>query len=194
MQKSEIGKFAKLCVDRGHLNAQGINAAFEQTMTIRKVEVRFAPAQLDSDYIQMIFAANLIAERWNGSNDRDCLADASVFSSRTVPRDRNNQWVELWSGTCSVPVNPWTFTKLILWYEDHQDAIWSSGSDKYSKWLWLDAGPSWEGEINVSINSGGLNMNTKGVLSLRVTYDRSGPDFISLWKEAGNNVKDVCCE
>ena len=194
LQKSEIGKFAKLCVDRGHLNAQGINAAFEQTMTIRKVEVRFAPAQLDSDYIQMIFAANLIAERWNGSNDRDCIADASVFSSRTVPRDRNNQWVELWSGTCSVLVNPWTFTKLILWYEDHQDAILSSGSDKYSKWLWLDAGPSWEGEINVSINSGGLNMNTKGVLSLRVTYDRSGPDFISLWKEAGNNVKDVCCE
>lgn len=194
LQKSEIGKFAKLCVDRGHLNAQGINAAFEQTMTIRKVEVRFAPAQLDSDYIQMIFAANLIAERWNGSNDRDCIADASVFSSRTVPRDRNNQWVELWSGMCSVPVNPWTFTKLILWYEDHQDATWSSGSDKYSKWLWLDAGPRWEGEINVSINSGGLNMNTKGVLSLRVTYDRSGPDFISLWKEAGNNVKDVCCE
>lgn len=194
LQKSEIGKFAKLCVDRGHLNAQGINAAFEQTMTIRKVEVRFAPAQLDSDYIQMIFAANLIAERWNGSNDRDCIADASVFSCRTVPRDRNNQWVELWSGMCSVPVNPWTFTKLILWYEDHQDATWSSGSDKYSKWLWLDAGPRWEGEINVSINSGGLNMNTKGVLSLRVTYDRSGPDFISLWKEAGNNVKDVCCE
>lgn len=194
LQKSEIGKFAKLCVDRGHLNAQGINAAFEQTMTIRKVEVRFAPAQLDSDYIQMIFAANLIAERWNGSNDRDCIADASVFSSRTVPRDRNNQWVELWSGMCSVPVNPWTFTKLILWYEDHQDATWSSGSDKYSKWLWLDAGPRWEGEINVSINSGGLNMDTKGVLSLRVTYDRSGPDFISLWKEAGNNVKDVCCE
>ncbi len=194
LQKSEIGKFAKLCVDRGHLNAQGINAAFEQTMTIRKVEVRFAPAQLDSDYIQMIFAANLIAERWNGSNDRDCIADASVFSSRTVPRDRNNQWVELWSGMCSVPVNPWTFTKLILWYEDHQNATWSSGSDKYSKWLWLDAGPRWEGEINVSINSGGLNMNTKGVLSLRVTYDRSGPDFISLWKEAGNNVKDVCCE
>ena len=194
LQKSAIGKFAKLCVDRGHLNAQGINAAFEQTMTIRKVEVRFAPAQLDSDYIQMIFAANLIAERWNGSNDRDCIADASVFSSRTVPRDRNNQWVELWSGMCSVPVNPWTFTKLILWYEDHQDATWSSGSDKYSKWLWLDAGPRWEGEINVSINSGGLNMNTKGVLSLRVTYDRSGPDFISLWKDAGNNVKDVCCE
>lgn len=132
LQKSEIGKFAKLCVDRGHLNAQGINAAFEQTMTIRKVEVRFAPAQLDSDYIQMIFAANLIAERWNGSNDRDCIADASVFSRRTVPRDRNNQWVELWSGMCSVPVNPWTFTKLILWYEDHQDATWSSGSDKYT--------------------------------------------------------------
>lgn len=186
LQKSEIGKFAKLCVDRGHLNTQGIKAAFEQTITIRKVEAKFAPTQLDSDYIQMIFAADLIAERWNGANDRDRIADTSVFSGKTVPRSLNNQWVELWSGTCSVPANPWTFTKFILRYEDHQDALWSNGSDKYNRWLWLDAGPNWEGEIDVSLNSGGLNTNTKGVLSLRITYDRAGPDFSSLWEEAGN--------
>ena len=186
LQNKKVGEFARLCVDRGGLQNYGINAAFEQTITITKVEARFDPTIIDSDYIQMILGGNLIAERWKGSsNDRERIADTSVFSGKTIPRSSNRQWVELWSGSYSLRTNPWTFTKFVIQYKDHQDAIWSSGSDTYSRWLWLDKGPVWDGRVDIRLNSGVLNRNTEGTLYLRITYDRTGPDFKSLWKEAG---------
>ena len=187
LQTRGVGKFAKLCVDRGGLQNYGINVAFEQTITITKVEARFDPTQLDSDYIEMIFSGNLLAERWKGSNDRERIANASVFSRTTIPKSCNRQWVELWSGSYTLRTNPWTFTKFVIQYEDHQNALISQGSEKYSGWLWVDDGPKWEGDIDIDINSGGLNTNTKGTLYLRITYDRSGPDFVSLFKEAWGN-------
>ena len=163
--------------------------AFEQTVKVTRVMVKFEPTQLDDDYIQMIFSGDLTAKRWDYStNVKECIARAPVFSSSTIRKHNNGEWVELWSGLCSVKTNPWTLTSFELQYEDHQKAFWSNGSEKYYYYPRLEYGPNWENNINIHLDSGGLNKNTQGKLSLRITYSREGPDFYSLWKEAGLGI------
>lgn len=186
IQKSVPGKFARLCVDRGHLSTAGIQSAFEQTIRVTKVEVKFDPTRLDSDYKSMIFGGALIGERWNFSTEKvESTESTSVFPRCAVARSQNGQWVELWSGTCLLRANPWMFTSFRLYYEDYQNAFWSSGSSKYYQGWWLDFKTSSKPfEFNVSLNSGGLNTNTQGKIYLRLTFEREGPDFGDLWNEA----------
>lgn len=186
IQKSAPGKFARLCVDRGHLNTAGIYSAFEQTIRVTKVEVKFDSTQLDSDYKSMIFSGAMIGERWNFSTEKvEFTENTSVFSQRSVARYQNGQWVELWSGNCLLRTNPWMFTSFRLYYEDYVDAFWSNGSDAYYQVWWVDyKTSSTPFEANVSLNSGGLNTNTQGKIYLRLTFEREGPDFKDLWNEA----------
>ena len=186
IQKSVPGKFARLCVDRGKLNTAGIYSAFEQIIRVTKVEVKFEPTQLDSDYRRMIFGGTLIGERWNFSTERvDSTENTSVFSDNPVERYQNGRWVDLWSGTCFLRTNPWMFTSFRLYYQDRLDAAWSKGSDRDQVDWGVNLKTSPELCVaNVSLNSGGFNINTHGKIYLRLTFEREGPDFKSLWNEA----------
>ena len=77
------------------------------------------------------------------------------------------------------------FTSFRLYYEDYVDAVWSKGSgDYYNEWWVNYKTSSTPFEVNVSLNSGGLNTNTQGKIYLRLTFEREGPDFKDLWNEA----------
>ena len=189
LQDAAIGKFAKLCADRGKLQSAGITAAFEQTLRVTKVEVMFQPASLDSSYTGMALDCNLIANRWNfSSQQNDQIINTILFSGKTLSRSQNYQWVTLWSGARELRTNPWTFSSFYINCSENLNGTFIE-SKSGGKGFWLDFSLGENSDkytVNVHFEHAAFwNDDTKGTLNIRVSYVGEGVDFVSLWKEAG---------
>lgn len=188
LQKSGLGKFAKLCVDRGNLQSAGITAAFEQTIRVTKVDVMFQPSSLDSSYTGMSFSCNLVADRWNfSSGQQERIVNSSLFSGVTLAKSSNGRWVTLWSGSHPMRTNPWTFNSFRLFYSERLDATMIVEQNSSSGfWLDFETG-SQTGNYSATIHfvhDALWNDNVSGTLSIRFSFVGEGNDFLSLWKTA----------
>lgn len=186
LQTTCLGRFAKLCADRGGLQNSGINGAFEQTFHITRVEVKFEPNSLDSSYSGMALGFRLSAERWNYSNhQKEKVVDRFLFNEKNLPRYSNGQWVTCWAGSYDLLTNPWMFPSFEISYKDKTGFLMVDKEDTNGFWLNFESGQhSIEYTFDLRLVHD-FNTDTAGKFAVRITFTGTGSDFFSLWKEAG---------
>ncbi len=182
-----VGKFARLCVDRGKLDTNGFLSAFEQHYRITKVEVKFNHTSLDSDCRCLALKGQVFLHRWSAnSGGWELVANPVLFSRELDRNDFGDRWVTVSSGAVDVFANPFMLPILRLDYADRMTDI-SSINQEGAYWRFLDFAPGTQSVVfydDVCMEHSGFDSNNAGRLSLRVIFEGSGADFQSLWDEA----------
>lgn len=188
LRNRPVGKFARLCVNRGKLGSNGFLTAFGQTFRITKVEVRFDHTSLDVDCRCLVLGCQLSSKRWNvNSHSWDVISAPFVFSGVELPRTHfGNGWVTVPTDTVDVLTNPFMLLEIRLYYAERmKDWTSTNGSGSYYGFLDFRRGNSYtEKYYDICLDHWGADTDNAGRLSVRVTWEGIGDDFLSLWDEA----------
>ena len=192
VRDSVAGRFARLCASKGSLGDYGINAAFAQALAVKKIEVLFDPATLDSDYKELVAGVTLQTSRWNPVTAKmDRLSRDEFFKEKSIPKSENGRWVVLWPGEQAkahiIRTNPWTFASVEVAYGDRMSNWLSTNESGTHSMPLYYSGPGlqeYERSFSISLSHGGWNDPNTGTLFVRITYEGKGPDFATLWQEA----------
>lgn len=115
LSSSWCALFAKSCVDSGKIGS-GMNKAFEQGLTVTKIDVKVTEDGSYNDYIGGKFSMSCLNYLIVGQELKQGAIEPFfvIDDFKDYGVKLRNSWQTLWNGTKRLSLNPWTYTAFFL--------------------------------------------------------------------------------
>ena len=115
LSSSWCALFAKSCVDSGKIGS-GMNKAFEQGLTVTKIDVKVTEDGSYNDYIGGKFSMSCLNYVIVGQELKQGAIEPFfvIDDFKDYGVKLRNSWQTLWNGTKRLSLNPWTYTAFFL--------------------------------------------------------------------------------
>lgn len=115
LKDSWCAKFARECVNGGKIR-EGMNRAFEQVLTVTRIDVKVMEDGVSNDYIGGKFSMSCRSYMIAGHELKQVAIESFflIDDFEDYEVKSRNSWQTLWNGTKRLSLNPWTCSEFAI--------------------------------------------------------------------------------
>lgn len=115
LKDSWCAKFARECVNGGKIR-EGMNRAFEQVLTVTRIDVKVMEDGISNDYIGGKFSMSCRSYMIAGHELKQVAIESFflIDDFEDYEVKSRNSWQTLWNGTKRLSLNPWTCSEFAI--------------------------------------------------------------------------------